>query len=757
MRAVHVTRRSFLTGLNLTLGGLAIGLLPDAAHAAAANTTTKVKATFNPNLFIHVAQSGEVTLVCARSEMGQGVRSSIPVLFADELGADMTHVRVVQADGDKAYGNQNTDGSSSIRNGQYERLRRLAATARVVLIAAAAKQLHLPATSLAARDNKVFAKNGRSIEFGELAALAATLPLPDPATVKLRPDKELVHVGTALPLLDAPDYVTGKAVYAADVRLPGLLVAVIVRPPVVGAQVLHFDAKRALAVPGVKRVIQMPAPAEPWMNKPWGGIAVVADNTWAALRGRAALSIDWSPSENDHYDSASFKQELLRAVRAPGKVLKHRGNAEAALKSAKSTLDAEYYVPHLPHAPMEPPCATARYENGQLEIWTSTQNPQGARSDAARIAGLSERDVIVHVTLLGGAFGRKSMTDFVAEAAYLAKELGAPVRVQWTREDDIQHDYYNAVNMQRLSAGFDDKGKVVAWRRRTAFPPISSIFVTGADTPSEGDLGQGVTDLALDVPNVTAEGCSAKAHVRVGWLRSVYNIFHGFANGVFMDEVAHARKVDPRDNLLELIGSPRKLSLGELGVSSLHNYGASLVEYPVDAGRLRGVIERVTDACGWKDRQKNGRAIGIAAHRSFLAYVAVAVSLEKEKNGRVRPAEVWVALDAGKVVNLDRARAQMEGAAVFGLNLALYGGVTFKNGRAEQSNFHDLRLLRIADAPRAIHVEVVKSDLPPSGIGEPGVPPVAPALSNAYFALAGKRLRELPLGGHFGLGSGFGP
>jgi isoquinoline 1-oxidoreductase beta subunit len=690
--------------------------------------------------------------------MGQGVKSSIPVLFADELGADMQHVHVVQADGDKAYGNQNTDGSSSIRNGQYERLRRIAATARAVLVAAAAKKLHVPAASLTARDHKVLdKKSGRSVGFGELSALAAKLPLPDPARVKLRPDKELVHVGTALPLLDAPDYVTGKAVYAADVRLPGLLVAVIARPPVVGARVLHLDEKRALAVPGVKRVVRMPAPSPPYKVQPWGGVAVLADNTWAAQRGRAALSIDWGPSENDSFDSARYEKELLRAVRAPGKVLKQRGDAEAALKSAKSTLDAEYYVPHLPHAPMEPPCATAHYKGGQLEIWTSTQNPQGARAEAARIAGLSGDDVIVHVTLLGGAFGRKSMADFVAEAAYLAKQAGAPVRVQWTRQDDIQHDYYNTVNMQRLSAGFDDQGKVVAWRRRTAFPPIRSIFVTGADTPEAGDLQQGVTDLALDVPNATAEGCSAKAHVRIGWLRSVYNIFHGFATGVFMDEIAHARKLDPRDNLLELIGPARKVSLAELGVQSLHNYGASLVEHPVDAGRLRGVIERVTDACDWKDRKKNGRAIGIAAHRSFLAYVAVAVSLEREKNGRVRPAEVWVTLDAGKVVNLDRARSQMEGAAVFGLNLALYGGVTFKNGRAQQSNFHDLRLLRIADAPRAIHVEVVRSDLPPSGIGEPGVPPVAPALSNAYFALTGKRLRELPMSAHFGLGSGFGP
>ncbi|MCA9594973.1 MAG: xanthine dehydrogenase family protein molybdopterin-binding subunit [Myxococcales bacterium] len=746
MEARHVTRRSFLLGLNLSLGGLALGFFPGAALALE-NSVQRIRSTFDPNVFIHVSESGEVTIVCHRSEMGQGIRSSLPVLLADEMGASMERVRVVQADGDKAYGDQNTDGSTSIRS-HWEELRRAAATARTVLIAAAATKLSVPPGSLVARDGTVtHDKTKRSLSFGDLAPIAAKLPIPK--SVKLRPDSELLHLGKELPLLDGPAYVTGKAVYAADVRLPGLLVAVIARPPVVGARVKKLDASSAKKIPGVRHVIEMPAPKKPWAFQPWGGVAVVADNTWAALRGRAALVIEWTESENDGYDSAKFRGELARSVSAPGKVHKQKGDAEAALQSAAQQVEAEYYVPHLPHLSMEPPCATAHFDNGKLEVWASTQAPQRARTEAAKTLGIPEQDVTVHVTFLGGAFGRKSKADFVAEAAVLAKKVGAPVRVQWTREDDVQHDYYNTVSFQRLSAGLDAEKKVVAWRRRTAFPPIASVFNATADTPSAGDLQQGVLDLALSVPNVRAEACSAKAHVRIGWLRSVYNIFHGFATGSFMDEIAHARRIDPRENLLELIGAPRKLSLSDLGISDLSNYGAPLSKHPVDAGRLRGVVERVTDACGWSHRKD--RALGLAAHRSFLSYVATVVSLVKEGN-RVRADEVWVALDAGIVVNAERARSQMEGAVIFGLNLALFGGVTFEKGRAQQTNFHDLRLLRIADAPRKIHVEIVKSDQLPGGIGEPGVPPVAPALANAWFALSGKRARSLPFGKDLNVG-----
>jgi isoquinoline 1-oxidoreductase beta subunit len=391
---------------------------------------------------------------------------------------------------------------------------------------------------------------------------------------------------------------------------------------------------------------------------------------------------------------------------------------------------------------MEPPVALARFENGACEVWAPTQNPQAARTEAARIAGLPEDKVQVHVTFLGGGFGRKSKADFVSETVFLAKEAGVPVRVQWTREDDVQHDYYNAVSTQRLSAGLDEKGKVIAWRHRTAFPPIATTF-GGPNRPGMNDLQQGVLDLALAVPNISAEACEANAHNRVGWLRSVYNIFHAFSVNSFIDELAHARGEDTRDVMLEVLGPPRKLSLAELGVEQLRNYGQPLEKHPVDAGRLRGVIERVTELARWGERKKQGRALGLAAHRSFNSYTAAVASVVRTEGGKLSVDEAWIVIDAGIIINSDRVRAQMEGSVIFGMSLALHG-VTMKGGAVQQSNFRDIRLVRIGEAPRRIHVDILPSDAPPGGVGEPGVPPVAPAIANAVFALTGTRVRELP-------------
>jgi isoquinoline 1-oxidoreductase beta subunit len=359
----------------------------------------------------------------------------------------------------------------------------------------------------------------------------------------------------------------------------------------------------------------------------------------------------------------------------------------------------------------------------------------------------------VNVTLLGGGFGRKSKADFASEAAFLAREVGAPVRVQWTRDDDIRHGYYNAVNAQRLRAGLDDAGKVTAWHHRTAFTPIGSTFDPSIDEPSINDLQQGVTDLALAVPNLRAESCKAKAQARIGWYRSVYNIFHAFAVGSFIDELAAARAIDPRDMWLEIIGQARTLSLKDLGVEKLSNYGHSLDDHPVDAGRLRNVIERVTAAAKWDQRAASGRHLGLAAHRSFVSYTAVVISVVADPVRTFRIDEAWISMDAGTIVNEERVRAQMEGGLIMGISNALFGGITMKGGRTEQSNFRDARIARIRDAPRRIHTDLVTSDGLPCGVGEPPVPPVGPALANALFALTGKRVREIPLAPAFS-GSG---
>jgi isoquinoline 1-oxidoreductase subunit beta len=394
---------------------------------------------------------------------------------------------------------------------------------------------------------------------------------------------------------------------------------------------------------------------------------------------------------------------------------------------------------------MEPVVAVARVDGNSCEVWAPTQNPQATQTEVARVLGTSVDKVRVDVTFLGGGFGRKSKADFCSEAAWLSRRLGAPVRVQFTREDDVRHDYVNTVSTNRLTAGLDANGRVTAWRHRTAFPSIQSVF-GGPARPGLDDLQQGVLDLALAVPNVTAEICDATAHTRIGWLRSVYNIFQGFSIGSFVDELADAKKADPRDVWLELIGPPRKMSLSDLGVERMRNYGQPLDKHPVDAGRLRNVIERVTRAAGWGERRKAGRALGLAAHRSFLSHTAVVASVVKRPNGTIAVDEVWVSFDAGTIVNTDRVRAQMEGSVIFGMSLAFYGAITMKGGAIEQNNFRGGgRIVRIGEAPRRLSVDLVESTAAPGGVGEPGVPPVAPAIANAVFALTGKRIRELPL------------
>jgi isoquinoline 1-oxidoreductase beta subunit len=759
--SIRLLRRSFLTGLGVAAGGFALGTFADDALAddrktpkpdikpsdpAIAAKTAAKGAGLKPNAFVHVGADDVVTIVCARSEMGQGVRSSLPVLVADEMGADMARVKIVQGDGDVAYGDQNTDGSHSVR-GMFEDLRRVGAAARMMLVATAAKRWKVAAGSCTAHDNAVFhAPTKRSLRFGELADDAGREPAPKKADIKLRPLSELAHLGKELPLLDGPDIVTGRAVYGADVKIPGMLTAIVARPPVVGGKVLRYDATKALAVKGVKRVIVLAEAKKPFGFKPLGGIAVVADSTWAAMRGRAALEVTWDDGANATYDSRAYREELMTALKSPGKIARNVGDADAALGAAstKKKVEAFYYAPHLAHATMEPPVALARVDANGCEVWTSTQNPQDAKIEVAKALGIDESKVRVHVTLLGGGFGRKSKPDYVAEAALVSKEMGAPVRLQWTREDDVQHDYYHSVSAQRLVAGLDETGKVVAWHHRIAFPTISSTF-TDAKDPSVGELQQGVLDTPLSVPNVRAEGCEAIAHTRIGWLRSVANIYHAFAIQSFVDELAHAKGVDPLVMQREIIGPARIWTPKDLGVPKLPNYGQSLDEHPLDTARHHRVLERVTELSKWSERKTAGRSLGLAVHRSFLTYVAVVIAVSKSKGEKLAVDEAWIVADAGTIVNMERVRSQLEGAVLFALSHALYGEISMKNGATQQSNFRDYRLMRIAEAPRKVHVEIVKSEGPPGGIGEPGVPPVAPALANALFALTGKRVRDLPI------------
>lgn len=757
----QITRRSFLgkslwAGVELSAAGLFLQFCighadePEGDKGATPQIRSPIHAKksarygLSPNVFVNIAPDNQVTIVCHRSEMGQGIRSSLPILIADELGADLKLVNIVQGDGDAAYGDQNTDGSNSVRS-IFEDMRRVGATARIMLIQAAAKVWQVEPNACEARNNFVIHRpTHRQLSFGELAQKAAEFPIPKKTDIQLRPISELKHLGAELPLLDAPAYVTGAALFGADIQLPEMLIAVVARPPVVGGSIAKYDASRALKIPGVKRIVEIPNPKPPYEFQPWGGIAVLAESTWAAMKGRAALEITWKSGKNANYDSHEYRKFLSDAVRKPGKVIRKKGDANQILSQASQVIDAEYHIPHLAHVPMEPPSAIAQVTESQCEIWAPTQNPQSAKTVVAHTLGIPESKVQVHVTFLGGAFGRKSKSDFIAEAAYLSKKAGVPVRVQWTREDDLQHDYYHSVSTQRLTASFDEKGKLAAWRHRTAFPPIATVF-GGSDQPGESDLQQGVMDLPLDTPNILAEACAAPAYVRIGWLRSVYNIFHSFAINSFMDELAHTRNKDPKDFYLEVLGPGRKLTLQELGIKNLKNYGATLEDHPIQIERYQKVIDRVTQIAPWATRKKEGRALGLAVHRSFLSYVATVVSVKPTQNGKIAVDEVWLVIDPGTILNRDRVRSQMEGAVIFGMSIAFYGAATMKGGITQQTNFDSYRLVRMQDTPKKIHVEILPAEHAPGGIGEPGVPPVAPAITNAIFALTGKRIRDLPL------------
>ena len=542
---------------------------------------------------------------------------------------------------------------------------------------------------------------------------------------------------------DLEALVTGKAIYGMDAQVDGMVYASVEHPPVLGGKVKSFDDKEALKVAGVRQTV----PIDPFQQapafQPLGGIAVIADNTWAAFQGRKKLNISWDNGPNETYNSDAYKNELRETSHNPCKVVRNIGDADAVFAKGGKVHEADYYVPLLAHASMEPMVALAEFKDDKATLWAPTQNPQAVQDIVSKELGIAKEDVICHVTLLGGGFGRKSKPDYVAEAAVLSKKMGRPVKVVWTREDDIKFDYYNAVASMYMKAALGANGKPTAWLQRSVFPPIPSIFDVNAVYGDPAHLQQGWTDNPYDLPNLRIENGPAKAHVRIGWLRSVANIYHAFGIQCFTDELAHAAGRDPLDYLLDLIGSPRTIDFK--GVE-YPNYGASMDEYPWETGRLRRVTQMVAEKSGWgKRKHGKGTGVGIAAHRSFLTYVATVVEVEVNNQGEVRIPRVDTVLDAGLVVNPEATRAQFEGAAVFGTSIARTGEITATKGVIDQSNFQDYPVARINEVPKQTNVYIVDSDAPPAGVGEPGVPPFVAAFCNAIFAATGKRVRDLPI------------
>jgi isoquinoline 1-oxidoreductase subunit beta len=751
----NVSRRKLLKGIAGTGAFVIAAQLPAArpamAYATGAGDMPHGVVT-NPSIFVSIAKDGTVSIVAARAEMGTGAaRTSLPMIVADEMDADWKRVHIVQSPGDEeTYGNQDTDGSRSVRH-FIQPMRQIGASVRKMLEQAAAKQWNVDPGEVTAQLHELVHKaSGRKLGYGDVAEAAAHLPVPAPDTLQMKKAADFRYIGKdGVTIVDLHDITTGKATYGQDVKLPGMLFAVIARSPVVEGKVASYDDSAAMKIPGVVKVVKIDMTPPPAAFAPLAGVAVIAKSTWAAMKGREALKITWDDGPNANFDSVSYKAHLEEAVRKPGKLERNEGDVDAALASATKKITAEYYSPHLAHATMEPPAATARRTDGKWEIWTSVQSPGGARDDIAKRLGVDQKDVTLHCTLLGGGFGRKSKWDFAIEAVLLSKAMdGAPVKVVWTREDDIQHDFYHTVTAERLEAGVDKDGKITAWRHRSAAPSLFANFKPDPKYPGFIELGMGFVDTPFNVPNIRLESGEAQSHVRVGWFRSVNNVAHAWAIQSFVAEIAHELGRDPKDMLLELIGPPRIVSAPEKATTPWWDYGEPHDVYPVDTARLRKVAELVAEKAGWGRQLPKGHGLGIAAHRSFVTYVATVVEVAVDDKGTLSVPRVDTAIDCGFYVNPERIRSQIEGAAVMGLALAKYGEITLKNGRVEQSNFNDYQVVRHDESPTVTNTYIVENglDVPSSGVGEPGVPPFAPALCNAIFAATGKRIRRLPIG-----------
>jgi len=723
-----ITRRSFIRGLGLASGGLII-----ACNFPSSDEKDPVKRPFNgetfePNLFIQLKDNGDLILIASRSEMGQGVRTSMTSIIADEMDADWNRVTVEQAIGHPKYGNQNTDGSRSVRT-LYETMRKMGATARAMLITAAATKWQVEESILKTENHYVVnTTNNKKAFYGDLIKEAAAVTIPENPTLK--DPKDFKYIGKGLKSIDGAGFASGKPKYGMDIRLDNMKFAAIVRCPVTFGTVKSFDKTKALAVAGVTDVVEIPRIAKPFGAL--GGVAVIADNTWAAFKGKEALTVEWDYGSNKEYTSESYDKMILANVLKKGKEVRNDGNVNKAFKNAEHVIESTFQLPHLVHAPMEVPNATAWVQDGKCDVWAPVQAPQTTRKEVADFLETELENVTINVTFLGGGFGRKSKPDFVVEAVAVSKAINAPVQVVWTREDDIQHSYYHAVSAQYMKGALDKEGNVIGWLHRVAYPSIFSTFAPDSGYAAGFEFGQGLINIPYQIDNVRCENGKAPAHLRIGWFRSVINIIQSFSVNIFVDELAAKAQKDPLQFRLDLIGNDRV----EESKSGHH----------FDSAKLKNVLKRVAKNANYGKELPEGHGVGIAMHYSFFSYIASIIEVSMV-NGKLKVHNIHSVIDCGTAVNTDTIKSQMQGAAIFGMSLAYYGKITAKDGAVEQSNYHDYQMLRIHQAPE-IDVEIITSKDKPTGVGEPGVPPIAPAIINAIYNATGKRYYSLPLMDH---------
>ncbi len=753
----NISRRTFLKSAGVT-GAFVLG-----ANVSAGSMISTARGQANgnsvkPNLFVEIADDGTVTLTCSRSEMGQGVRTGIPMILADELEADWKRVKIWQAPGDETKfdpagkDQQNTDGSRSTRH-HFEIMRELGAAGRYVLEQAAARKWGVDPSEVYAKDHRLYhSGTGEWFDFGEVVDAAADIAVPTgDAAPKLKDKSQWKYIGRDMPVVDNYDMSTGGATYGADISVPGMKIAVVARPPVYRGKVKSFDASEALKVQGVEQVIEIPPLADdkPAEFRALGGVAVIGTNTWSVMEGRDRLVVEWDDGPNVRHDSSTYNDELTASAHAGGHVIRDRGNVDEALGSAAQVLEADYFVPYFIHTPMEPPVALADATQMPVKVVTSTQAPNWVRQYVADALGIEQTDVECEVTLLGGGFGRKSKPDFACEAAILSSKIGAPVRVQWTREDEIRHGFYHSASAHRLRAGLDDSGNVTAWHHSGAWPTLIALWAPTMRTGHALEYGLGLIDTPYNqVPNLRIENGEADAMIRVGWYRSVNNIQHAFAMNCFANELAEAAGRDSVEFLLELIGDADVMDLTQDGVPEHWNYGDSIEDWPIMPKRLSNVLRVVAEKSGYGKSLPAGHGLGIACHRSFHSYVGCAVHVVVRDDGSLHIPQVDMAIDCGRYVNPEGVRKQMEGAAIYGHSVAMHGQITTTQGAVDQSNFHDYTITRMDDAPLDVRTHIVEdyTHLRPCGVGEPGVPPYTPALVNAIFNATGMRIRRLPIG-----------
>ena len=723
---MQITRRKFAIQSSAVGAGILIGLRFSPPAVAQESDKAKKKAPPNPfDAYVHIKPDGKISLIVAKSEMGQGIKTGLAMILAEEADVDFNSVSVEQAETrPDIYAHMGTGGSGSTMEG-FTPLRQAGATVRAVMITAAAQKWNVPHEECAAKKGTVVhEKSGRTASYGELIAVASKLPLPDQEKAELKNESEFQLIGHATPRVDIPAKVNGSAVFGLDVRVPDMLYAMVVRCPTFGGKPARVDAAKAKAVPGVRDVFEIPALGADKFTA--GGVAVVADSTWSAMKGREALNITWDHGAAVSEHTERIHDDLHNSAHKPGERIRNDGDVDAALSKSGTVVEAVYELPLLAHATMEPMNITVHARGSDAEVWAPTQSPDWVQRAVAQVLGLKPDKVIVHTTYMGGGFGRRYMADFPAEGAQIAKVVGKPVQLVWSREDDMTHDFYRPAVCHRFRGAVDALGNPVAW-----FNTLASTSIGGLWNPKEShatDESGGALQMAYAIPNVRMEYNAADSAVPRAWWRSVEHSFNGFAVESFIDELAAAAGKDPcefRRNLLV----------------KRANWKARFEDDP-DPARLRGVLELAAEKSGWGKPLPKGSARGIATYHSFGSYFAEVAEVTVKGND-FKIDRIVAAVDCGRIVNPESVRSQTEGAIIYGLSAALKNEITIKNGAVEQTNFDSYDPLRINEAP-PIEVHLIESKDDPGGMGEPGLPPAAPAVANAIFAASGHRLRKLP-------------